>query len=164
LQELGKPTVLTSPDGKFQLTVPAGWQERANLHPDASIKAANGAQETYVIVMTDDKTDFADDITLEKFTDITRQKMLSKVGEGDSSAPVPVAISANPGLQYVLTGVVNNLKISYLITTVETAEHYHQIIAWTLRERADRNRSILKEVTESFRATSPGLPPQTSNP
>src|SRR5947207_5645240 len=83
LQSLARPTVLTSPDGKFQLTVPAGWQERPSLHASASIKAANLRQETYVIVITDSKIDFASDITLDKFTDMTRRAMLSKVTEGD---------------------------------------------------------------------------------
>jgi hypothetical protein len=165
LQKLGKPTVLTSPDGKFQLTLPSGWEERPALHAGASIKAANVLQEAYVIVMTDSKIDLADDMTLDKFTDITRRKMLTKVTEGDSTPPVPVTINGNPGLQYALTGVVDIMKISYLITTVETTEHYHQIITWTLRSRADQNHSILQKVTESFRSTdAASAHPQTSKP
>lgn len=153
LQSLARPTVLKSPDGKFQLTVPAGWQERPSLHATASIKAANVLQETYVIVISDTKIDFASDMTLDKFTDITRRRMLSKVDEGDSTPPLPVTINGNEGRQYLLAGVVDNLKISYLITTVETAENYHQIITWTLRSRIDKNQPILQKVTESFRAT-----------
>ena len=165
LQQLGNPTVLTSPDGKFQLTVPAGWKERPALHEDASIKAANVLQETYVIVITESKFDFADDMTLGKFTDVTRRDMLTKVTEGDSTPPVPVTIHRNPGLQYALTGVVNSVKISYLITTVETTDHYHQIITWTLRSRADQNHSILQKVTETFRPTdAASAPAETPKP
>jgi len=165
LQQLGNPTVLTSPDGKFQLTVPAGWKERPALHEDASIKAANVLQETYVIVITESKFDFADDMTLGKFTDVTRRDTLTRVTEGDSTPPVPVTIHRNPGLQYALNGVVNSVKISYLITTVETTDHYHQIITWTLRSRADQNHSILQKVTESFRSTdATAAPAETPKP
>jgi len=153
LQSLGRPTVLTSPDGKFQLTVPAGWQERPSLHAKATIKAANPFEETYVIVISENKIDFASDMTLDTFTDLTRRSMLSKVTEGDSTPPLPVKISGNDGRQYVLEGVVDNIRISYVITAVETAEHYHQIITWTLRSRIDQKQATLLKVTESFRPT-----------
>jgi len=165
LQSLARPTVLTSPDGKFQLTVPAGWIERPSLHATASIKAANLAQETYVIVITENKIDCASDMTLDKFTDVTRKAMLSKVSEGASTPPLPVKINGNEGRQYALEGIVNNVKISYLVTAVETNENYHQIITWTLRSRIDQNQPMLLKVTESFRptaavlASSPGSHP-----
>jgi len=165
LQSLARPTVLTSPDGKFQLTVPAGWQERPSLHATASIKAANVLQKTYVIVITENKIDFASNMTLDKFTDITRRAMLSKVTEGDSTPPLPVTINGNEGRQYALEGVVNNVKLSYLITAVETTANYHQIITWTLRSRIDQSQSTFLKITESFRptgatpASSPSLQP-----
>src|SRR5712692_10016191 len=165
LQSLARPTVLTSPDGKFQLTVPAGWQERPSLQADASIKAANVLRKTYVIVITENKIDFASNMTLDKFTDITRRAMLSKVTEGDSTPPLPVTINGNEGRQYALEGVIDNVKFSYLITAVETTANYHQIITWTLRSRIDQSQSTFLKITESFRPTgktptpSPSLQP-----
>ncbi|HEX8898287.1 MAG TPA: hypothetical protein VF751_06295, partial [Chthoniobacterales bacterium] len=60
----------------------------------------------------------------------------------------------NDGLQYALEGIVENVKLSYLITTVETADHYHQIITWTLRSRIDQKQASLLKVTGSFRPTN----------
>jgi len=153
LQSLTGSTVLRSPDGKFQLTVPAGWQERPSLHQTAGIKAANIFQETYVIVITENKFDFADDMTLDKFTDITRQAMLQKAVDSNSTEPAPVTINGIEGRQYELDGVVNSVKISYLVTALETATNYHQVITWTLLSRKTQNHPTLKKVTESFRAT-----------
>src|SRR5260370_25663251 len=118
LQNLARPTVLKSPDGKFQLTVPAGWQERPALNAQASIKAANLVQETYVILITENKSDFANDMTLDRFTDITRGAMVKRVAEGDASSSVPVTINGNEGRQYSLEGVVIDVKLSYLVTTL----------------------------------------------
>ena len=55
--------MLKSPDGKFQLTVPAGWRENASLNDKAEIKAANPIEEVYVIVITESKADFTDEMT-----------------------------------------------------------------------------------------------------
>lgn len=163
LQSLARPTILKSPDGKFQLTVPAGWQERPALNAQASIKAANLMQETYVMLITENKFDFANDMTLDRFTDITRSAMVKKVAEGDASSSEPVTINGNEGRQYTLEGVVSGVKLSYLVTTVKTASNYHQIIAWTLRSRIDQNRPALLRVTESFRSTSePKAAPKSS--
>src|SRR5215475_8660783 len=127
LQSLAGSTVLRSPDGKFQLTVPAGWQERPSLHDTASIKAANIFQETYVIVITENKIDFAEDMTLDKFTDITRQAMLRRAADSSSTEPVPVTINGIEGRQYQLDGLVSNVKISYLVTALQTESNYHQV-------------------------------------
>ncbi|HJZ80865.1 MAG TPA: hypothetical protein VKD91_10985 [Pyrinomonadaceae bacterium] len=153
LQSLGRPTTLTSPDGRFQLTVPAGWQERPALNVQASIKAGNLLQETYVILITENKSDFADDMTLDRFTELTRGAMLKKVTEGNASEPEPVTINGNAGRQYTLDGVYSGLKLSYLVTALETTSHYHQVITWTLQSRIDQNRSVLEKVTETFRPT-----------
>ena len=45
LHSLTRPTVLKSSDGKFQLTVPAGWQESALSSTQANIKAGSPLQE-----------------------------------------------------------------------------------------------------------------------
>lgn len=153
-QNLARPKVLTSPDGKFQLTVPVGWQVRPELHERAGIKAANLLQETYVILITENKSDFSDDMTLDSFTELTQGAMIKRVTNGSASLPSPVTINDNEGRQYTLDGVVNGVKISYLVTAVETAANYHQIITWTLRSRMDQNRAVLKKVTESFRSIS----------
>src|SRR5260370_13449728 len=100
LQRLERPTVLTSPDGKFQLTVPAGWQERPALNAQASIKAANLVQETYVILITENKSDFANDLTLDRFTDITRGAMVKTDAQGYRSSSAPATLNDNEGRQH----------------------------------------------------------------
>jgi len=154
IQSLARPKVLTSPDGKFQLTVPGSWQVRNELHQRAGIKAANLLQETYVILITEDKSDFSDDMTLDRFTEVTQGAMIKRVTDGNASSPLPITINGKDSRQYTLDGVVNGVKISYLVTAVETAANYHQIITWTLRSRIDQNRAVLQKVTESFRSLS----------
>lgn len=154
LQSMAKPTVLKSPDGKFQLTVPGGWRENSALNDKAEIKAANPLEEMYVIVLSEAKTDFTDEMTLDQFTNITRESMISNLTSPDSSPPLPVTISGNAGRQYEIKGTVKNVNLAYLITTVETPAHFHQVITWTLLSRKDKNQTTLQQVAGSFRPTT----------
>jgi len=153
LSKLGNPTVLKSPDGKFQLTVPAGCRDNPKLNEQAQIRAANLLAEVYVIVITDSKTDFTDEMDLDEFTRITRERFTSKVKEGEATEPVPVTINGNSGRAYELEGAVKGVKVAYRIATVETANHYHQIITWTLKSLKNENRATLQQIIDSFRST-----------
>jgi hypothetical protein len=153
LQSLARPTILKSPDGKFQLTVPVGWRENSSLNEQAEIKAANPLQEMYVIVLTEAKADFTDDMTLDQFTTITRESMTANLTSPELSPPLPVTINGNSARQYEIQGEVKNVKLAYLITTVETAAHFHQVVTWTLRSRIDKNQTTLQQVAGSFRST-----------
>lgn len=153
LQSLAKPTVLKSPDGKFQLTVPGGWRENASLNDKADIKAANPLEEMYVIVITEAKSDFTDEMSLDEFTRITRESIISNLGAPNATQPQPVTINGNPGSAYEVEGAVKNVKLAYRVTTVETPDHYHQVITWTLQSHKDKNQTTLQEVIASFRPT-----------
>lgn len=160
-QKLAQPTVLKSPDGKYELTVPAGWRESALSSEQAEIKAGNPLAEMYVLVLTEEKADFTDETTLDDYTNIVRDAMAANLEGPDSSPPLPVMINGNPGRQYEIQGATKNVKLAYIVTTVETAEQFHQIVTWTLRSRIDKNQTTLQKVTQSFRSTpSPGAPPK----
>ncbi|MEO8435687.1 MAG: hypothetical protein ABI596_12385 [Pyrinomonadaceae bacterium] len=153
IQGLGEPKVLKSGNGRFQLTIPSGWREDSSLHSTASIRASNRLQEMYVIVISEDKEKFADDVTLEQFTTVTRDSMLKKVGSSEASPPVGVTVAETyPGLQYGVQGEVDNMQIAYLVTNVETPKDFHQIIAWTLRSRISQNETKLQALVNTFRA------------
>src|SRR5688500_14793566 len=154
VQSLAQPTVLKSPDGKFQLTIPAGWRENSSLNDQAEIKAGNSLAEMYVIVITEAKADFTDETTLEHFTKITQASMMSNLESVDASPPVPLTINGNAGRQYMMKGVTKNVKLAYLITNVETAAYFHQIVCWSLQSRINKNQTTLQKITETFR-TSP---------
>jgi hypothetical protein len=154
MQSLAHPTVLKSKDGKFQLTIPAGWREDSTLSERADIKADQPFNEMYVMVITEAKADFTEEVTLDSYTDMTRASMTSVLTSPELTPPLPLTINGNAGRQYEIQGGMKNVNLAYLITTVETSEHFHKIVTWTLRSRIDRNQTTLQQVAESFRPTS----------
>jgi hypothetical protein len=151
LQQISGPKIIKSSDGKFQITVPGGWRVNHALNKDASLAVQNVLEETYAIVITESKSDFASHMTLNEFTDITRNAMLSKLNHADGTPPTGLTINGNEARQYLIKGERQGINLAYLITNVETSAHYHQIITWTLSSRIDENQLTLQTVTASFR-------------
>ena len=159
LESIAKPSTLKSTDGKFQITVPAGWLENSTLNAKADIQAANPVKEMYVIVLTEAASDFSEDLTLDQYTDITLNSMKSNLGSAAAATePVRVQINGNLAMQYELQGETKNVKLAYVITNVRSDDHFHQIVTWTLQSKLDQNRKILRDVAASFKAAAPAAP------
>jgi hypothetical protein len=124
------------------------------LNERADIKADQPFNEMYVMVITEAKADFTEEVTLDRYTDMTRASMTSVLTSPELTPPLPLTINGNAGRQYEIQGGMKNVNLAYLITTVETSEHFHKIVTWTLRSRIDRNQTTLQQVAESFRSTS----------
>ena len=149
-------TTITSPDGLASIVLPSGWkQEQAQeLHDQADLQASDRANEMYVIVMSENKEDFRD-MTAEKHSQFTRSALTEKLESPEVSAPAQVTTGGLTGTQYEIRGGVDNLNIAYLHTTVESPTHFHQILAWTLKSRFDKNRPVLDAVIQSFKEVAP---------
>lgn len=151
LQSLASPTTLKSPDGKFQLTVPGGWRENPSLNDKATIKAANAIEEQYVIVISEPKSDFTSEMTLDEFTNLTRDSIISNLVLPQATEPTSNTINGNDARAYEVEGSIKNIKLAYRVATVETPEHYHQVITWTLLSRKAKNQPVLQKVIDSFK-------------
>ena len=142
--------VIVSSDGEYQIQVPTRWKQITNLHEKAGLQAADHLREMYIIVLSESKSDF-EEMSLDKHSQITIRKLIERVTSSETSGPTALVINGNPAVQYVVSGTIDNLKITYLHTTVETAKSFNQILAWTLRSRFDQNRAELQNVIQSFK-------------
>ena len=62
-------------------------------------------------------------------------------------------INEQPAIQYEIEGSTSGLRIVYLHTTVESDSAYNQLLAWTLRSKYSENKSLLKDVINTFTQT-----------
>ena len=143
-------TVMTSTNGAAQITVPDDWDAMTDLNDVAILQAANLAKEQYIIVIDDSKEDFADP-DLAQYSDITSQLIIDGLGNSEVGTPTPSTINGNAALQKEIRGSIDNINVVYLHTSVETPTHFYQVLTWTLKSQFDKNRSVLQEVTNSFR-------------
>lgn len=166
IDKVSQPTVLTSKDGRFQLTVPGGWREDKSLNDEATIGGSNAIAEMYAAVISESKGDYAKDLDLREYTRLISEQMSKSVKESTATAPSATTINGHPALQYELRGTVERVGIAYLMTIVETPNDYHQVVTWTLPSRFDKNKETLQQVTASFKEKegAPPAPPPANAP
>lgn len=145
-----EPTVITSTDGQSQLTVPASWSVQEDLHDDAELEVANLLQEQYVIVLTENKSDFVD-TDLDSYSDLVAESVVEAAGAEDIGDATELTINGNAAQQYEVHGTVDNLKVVYWLTTVEGEQNFYQVLAWTLESKAEANEPVFQEVVQSFK-------------
>lgn len=167
IDKAGQPTVLTSKDGRFQLTIPGGWRADSSLNAQATIGGSNALSEMYVAVITESKGDYAKDFGLREYTRLIRDQMMKVVKESTATEPSATTINGHPAMQYELRGTVERVSIAYLMTIVETPKDFHQVVTWTLPSRFDKNKETLQQVTASFKekegAVNATIPPMPSS-
>jgi hypothetical protein len=145
------PHTIKSKDGKYEFTVPGNMSESPGLNKDAQLTAASKADELYVFVLANKKSEYAAAQTLDHHTDILRKALVDELTEADATSPEKVTVNGNDARRYRVAGVRDGVKLAYFITIVETADHFHHIWAWTEGPRAGENGAILNQVANSFR-------------
>jgi Domain of unknown function (DUF4190) len=150
---------IASDDGKIKVTVPGTWTKLPELNKFATANLSSGGQATlqvgdkskqmYLLVITDTKAD-PDNMPLEKYHDLTRDRMWQKMKNASATEPVPLTIDGHSDLQDELTGTENDTNVVFLHTTVDDGDHFQQILAWTLKSRWQKQNELLREITRTF--------------
>lgn len=144
-------TVLSSSEGNSQITLPEGWVEDRELHEEAQIQASDRSRELYILVLSEDKSDFGSDMTLAKHSEITRGILTDNLTDVSISGPTEVTtVNGNAATQYQIDGTISGINVTYLHTTVETPERYNQVLAWTLPSDFEKNKAEMQQVIASF--------------
>lgn len=120
------------------------------MHDQGDIQVSRGWDELYLVVLTEAKEDF-DELDYEEHSDLTRGALVGNLKNTGVSAPKQLTIGGLPAVQYEIRGTGFGLNLVYLHTTVDGKDHFHQILAWTLRSKFAKNGPILAKTTASFR-------------
>lgn len=147
-------TLLKNDASDVRLTLPKGWIDVQNLRPDADLYVAREDKKMYVLVLADPKGSEIGRFDLDNNAD----QYLSFLDRGMSQEQTEVktditALNGLAAVQYEVRGRVDNLPVVYLHTTIEGAEDYYQVVAWTTAEDYDAAKGELQSVIGSFRGT-----------
>ncbi len=142
--------ILKSNNGSSQITLLEGWKEQKGLNEKAEIQAADSLNNNFIIVLSESKLDF-NDMTIDKHSEATRSILLKAIGNPVVEGPTRLTINGVPAVQYKITGSIDNLNPVYLHTTIETPKNFHQVLAWTLASKYEKNKPVLDKVIGSFK-------------
>lgn len=137
-------------DQRLSLNVPSNWRER-NLNDDAILGIADLVGEGYVLVMEEAREDFQDGFTLAEYTQVILSLMKETVTDPQTPGKLRhLTINGLAAEQSVLIGEIDDLMITYLITTVESEQHFYQVLSWTLSSRFKNKHKLLRAISKTF--------------
>ena len=144
-----KPKKVEFLDQSFAVKMPSSWSLRSDLNDVADLQMGNAFKEAYTIIISENKMDF-DDISLEGHSEITRAMIKQGLKNCHESNQETLDIGGNRAVRYRLTGSMDGLKIVYWHVTLETEDHYHQMLLWSLKSRFSKNEADFDSVIQSF--------------
>jgi hypothetical protein len=95
-------------------------------------------------------------MTLVKHSGLTRDGLMEGLSSAEYSGPEKLTVDGKPAIRYIIRGAFDNTNIVYLHTTVEGANNYYQILAWTIKSGYQKNSAELLQVVEGFKEVQQG--------
>ena len=138
-------------DQSFSVTMPASWSQRSDLNDVADLQMGNPFKGAYTIIISENKMDF-DGISLEEHSDLTRSRIQQGLKNYHESNLELLDIGDTPALRYQLKGSMDGLNIIYWHVTLETENHFHQMLLWSLKSKFSKNKTDFDSVIQSFEA------------
>jgi hypothetical protein len=144
-------TTLKSDDKTLEITVPSYMKNEMELSAEAEIQASRAIQEEYLIVLHERKDTFEDGFTLEDYHKAINDNMINTLTNPVPTEVKSIKVNGQKALQYELIGEVDKVKVGYLVTLVETDDHYTQVLFWTLQNRMDEKRDMFLKAANTFK-------------
>jgi hypothetical protein len=140
---------LTASEGNATLEIPSNWQTMKDLNEDACIQAGHALREEYAVVISEASDGF--DGTLDDYSKIISNNM-SQAMQGSKAGKIEtLKLNGLDARRWKLTGTVEKLGITYIVTCVSDGANFHQVLCWTLSSRESRTMPVMTKVADSFR-------------
>lgn len=146
--------VFHSDDGVSELNAPATWSTRANFGQSATLRIADGGQDSYLLLNSYLPQEIKP-TTLPKFAQRVTTALRDNLAKGQMSEPRQLTINGRPAVEYEVSGYVGDARIVYLSTVLEGKRAtYHHLLAWTSEGSYGANRGTMREIVASFRESA----------
>ncbi|GGA36353.1 hypothetical protein [Paenibacillus physcomitrellae] len=144
-------SLVISPDKHASITIPEGWAQDAGLASGADIQASHPSTEDYIVVLREDRSDFSQNTTINDYSKLVSDNMKQAIQNAKQEPAERITIGGLNALQYVITGEVDKVKISYLVTLIASEDHFTQVLMWTRADMfADKKQNYLY-IVNTFR-------------
>lgn len=136
-------------DTLYALAVPKYMKKLKSLNDDASLQYGNMFKEAYIIVIDEKKQDFIDvfkefeeydegKTPLENYSENQIKKIKETIDDFEIKSTNTKNINGKKVKQFILSGKVDDINVSYLMTFVDGNEYVFMIMSWTLKNRISR--------------------------
>lgn len=140
-------------DNKFSVNMPYGWNKEAtNFNEDSLLSLSNQPKDLYFTILSDNKDYFEDDMDIDQYTEIIKNNLNLTIEDsriGENTKDMNNGYYTN---RFIVEGVVDKYKITYLYTIVETSDCFNQLIGWTATPSFNEdNKNDFISIANSFK-------------
>jgi hypothetical protein len=144
-----EPQTVTASEGRAVLDIPGAWRSLDLDNEDAALTVGNPLREEYLIVIAEPISDF--ELDLDGFTELALGQTLGALDSAQPGAIEALTIQGFPARRTEITGSSDGLRMHYLVTYVQGAAHYYQVLAWTLPSKRAVAFPRFEQVVGTFR-------------
>ena len=147
-----KEKELVCDEHNFKVTLPSGWKDADGLNEAASIQASNLSKDIHFLTIVEFKDAFSDDYTLEDYMQLLVDNHYSVIMENiDIGESIETEIDSLPAIQTVISGEIQKVKLTYLVTFAESQDRFFQVLAWGSQKSYEDHGEELHEITNSLK-------------
>lgn len=135
--------------GEFSIGVMDYMSPSDKLHPDARFQYESQFRTVYLLVLRDDKAQYADLAAYTEFAakDISQSLEDVEVLNIDSVS----SIEGLPAMERHITGNITKERVFYQLMTVDNGAYFYRILGWTLQRRKNDYAPNINEMVHSFK-------------
>jgi hypothetical protein len=122
IEEATPQKLVTATDGSCRVTVPGTWEKVPAQTEDALLRVSNMLDDTHLLVLRDDKKDFASDITVEDYTELIRKNVATTLDEPEFSEVSKFPSKDYDCLNFEVTGVIQKFKAQDQVFTGDSVD------------------------------------------
>lgn len=139
----------------FSIDIPKYMTKSYDLNDVASLQYQNSIKEAYVIIIDDDKEHLESlgvkFVNSKEFLESTVSNFYSEAQDRKIGSINEFVSNGLGHSQVEITLRADDTDLYYLITAVETNEHFYKIICWTLLENKDKLKNDYKTISKSLK-------------
>ena len=137
-----------------------GWS-KATLPGDHTLQVSDAARGLYLVVTTEKKADFADNMKIGEYAKLVTQNSLAALDDSKIlSGPTETVVDGRPAIQHEITGTLkdNRIKVGFITVAVDGKKHFYYVVAWTVQSGYARSRPELEQFCARFARSNSGKP------
>lgn len=140
-----------SDDGLSEISVPSEhWLVRPHIGRSAALRASDTQGDSTLVVNTY-LPDELDPMSLDKLSKKLSTRLLEGLQDGRLSPARKLTLHGRPAVEYEISGLDGDVRITYLSTVVEGKSAKHHLIAWMSEANYKAGPNALRKVFSTFR-------------
>ncbi|HSR05112.1 MAG TPA: hypothetical protein VLM88_11060 [Proteiniclasticum sp.] len=127
------------------------WKTDPTLHEESDLSLYNEAYQSYLIVLTDEKSSFPDDMNIDLYSELTAAAATEELQEASVTESESVKVEGLEGRKFFVEGIIDGTSVTYLFLILENSEKYVQSVLWSFTENIENNEAYYDDLIGSVK-------------